>query len=231
MAAFVAAAVTWLGYRAARKERQSQVIVVRQEKSVQGCEELAAASRDFVHVVKKLPGVDFGARKAILDEAFNAVRVAYNGVTFWGPPSVVSAADQLYACVERSEGQALARAVARSALSDLMEHWCPGKEGVCDGNAEVCTSSRHWSAFRAYELLYDWGFLDDYEQFDVREELEYALVTSDVLTGAELTALREVLNWGSVWREVRGSETRADHELRAALTAFVDGSRRELSVV
>lgn len=231
VAAFALPAVTWLVYRATREEKRSQMNVVRQEKSTESCEELAATSRDFVHVLKKLPGVDLGAREAMLDEAFNAVRAAYTRVSFWGLPSVISAADQLYTCVERSEGRALSTAVARSAMSTLREHWCPGKEGGCDGNAETCTTMRHWYAFRAWELLNDWGYLDNYEQYDVREELEDCLMESNTLTDAELLALRHVLTWSSVWREVRGAETPVERQLRDALAAFVDGSRRELSVV
>lgn len=231
VAASAVPAVTWLVYRGTREIGRSQINAVRQEKSAAFCEELAAAGSDFLHVLKRLPGVDFGAREAMLDEAFSAVRSAYNGVTFWGSPSVISAADQLYACAERSERRALATAMARSAMSRLMETWCPGSEGLCDGNAEWCTSSRHWAAFRTHELMEDWGYLHDYERFDLRVELEDVLATSDILSDAELISIRGALNWTSVWRELRGPETRAEQQLRDALVVFVEGSRQGLAVV
>ena len=234
VAAFAVPAVSWQiarrGERAARETMQSQKNVGRQDKAEQACEELAGACHAFTRVLTRLPRIDAGAREALLDEAFTAVRVAYDAVAFRSPPAVAAVASQLYACVEQSERWALSAAVVRSAMSELKRHWCPGTEGGCDGNAEVCTDERHWAAFMAWELLEKWGDLDDWEQFEQRGVLEDALAMSRALSDVELLSLRDELNWGVLWDELTGNDTRSARQLRDALAAFVDESRRELSV-
>ncbi|WP_431770904.1 hypothetical protein [Streptomyces cucumeris] len=230
MAAFAVPAVTWLVYRATREEKRSQTTADRRSKSEFACEELAAACHAFAHVLKKLPRVDIGARERTVDEAFNGVRTAYHAVTFWSPPAVVAAAETVFSCVAESERRALSAAVVRATLWKLRRQWCPGTEGSCDGNAEVCTDGRHWAAYRASELLGRWGDLDEWEQFEQRVDLEYALSMSDVLSEAELVALRDELNWGVMWDDLTGADTRREQRLREALAAFVEGSRRDLPV-
>ncbi|MFI7382339.1 hypothetical protein [Streptomyces sp. NPDC049813] len=213
------------GERAAREALRAQTAMDRGARGVIACHELATSAHAFAEVVRKLPSLEAGARASALDEAFGAVRTASDSVRFWCSPGTAAAGEELFRCAVRTERQALRRAVMRSALSALEEHWCPGLDGDCDGNAETCTVSRHWCAFRSCELLESWGEMDDWARFDVRAELEEILSEVRALSDDHLAELRNVLNWGTDWRNLIAREAHGERQLRDATAAFLEASR------
>jgi hypothetical protein len=218
------------GERAAKEARQAQANVDHGVRAETACQELATASHAFLHTLRRLPSVDVGTRGAVLDDAFAVVRSAYDAVRFWASPTVAASGARLFLCAEQMERRAMSRAVVRSALSALEQHWCPGLDGDCDGNAEVCNTPRHWVTFRACELLEEWGDRDEWQRFDVRGELEYMLSESGALDEDHLVELRNVLNWGVDWRVLIMRDVHWERELSELTAAFVDVSRRERMV-
>ncbi|MGW6476352.1 hypothetical protein ACWGDS_00050 [Streptomyces sp. NPDC055059] len=219
------------GERAAREALRAQVAVDRHARAEAACHELATSSHAFAEVVRKLPSTEAGARASALDDAFAAVRTASDAVQFWCSPATAVAGEELFQCAARTERPALCRAVVRSALSTLEEHWCPGLDGDCDGNAETCNVLRHWCAFRSCELLEGWDEMDEWARFDVRAELEGVLSEVRALSDQHLAELRNVLNWGADWHNLTAREARWEQQFRDATTAFLEVSRREYSAV
>ncbi|MFE6698684.1 hypothetical protein [Streptomyces sp. NPDC057718] len=217
------------GERAAREARRAQTSLDRGVRAETACHELVTASHAFLGVVRKLPSTEAGAREAVLDGAFTLVRRASDTVQFWCSPAAAVAGARVFQCAEQIERRAPHRAVVRSTLSALERYWCPGLDAACDGNAEFCDVSRHWSAFRACELLETWGGMDEWARFEIREELEDVLAASRTLTEEQLVNLRDVLNWGCDWGDFTMRESRWERELREATTVFLDVSRQEYS--
>jgi hypothetical protein len=99
--------------------------------------------------VRELPAIPYESRKGLLEQ-----KVARAGVAVLGPPTITARAREVLKQSLGLEKLALRRAVLRSAVSALEDHWCPR-------DAEICEDPHHGSAFVAWDLLARWGSLED----------------------------------------------------------------------
>ncbi|MFF4850273.1 hypothetical protein [Streptomyces sp. NPDC001194] len=152
-------------------------------------------------LVTELPEVPGVARRELLDQKATAVVQARAGVAVLGPPAVLSQAERVAKQCVQLEKLALRRAVLRSAMTSLEESWCPR-------NAEWCQDPHHISAYVAWELLSEWGRLEDEVRWEKLDLLEATLRESNALEAEEIRQVVEVANSVAHWDEMIGGLVR-----------------------
>lgn len=108
------------------------------------------------------------------------------------------------------------RAVLRSAIRALEDAWCPR-------NAEWCEDPHHNSAHVAWELLAQWGRLEQEERWEKLDLLEFTLRESRAMGAEEIGHVLEVANSVAYWDELIGGIVRDPllERFRALRDAFV----------
>ncbi|WP_030835926.1 hypothetical protein [Streptomyces sp. NRRL S-475] len=95
------------------------------------------------------------------------------------------------------EKLAVRRAVLRSAVSALEDHWCPR-------DAEICEDPHHGSAFVAWDLLARWGSLEDEDRWAQLDFLQFVLQESHALTMKQIDQVLDVANSVVCWDLMMG---------------------------
>ncbi|MEV7507840.1 hypothetical protein AB0O57_07820 [Streptomyces sp. NPDC091201] len=188
--------------------------------------EFLSAADVLVRTVAELPDVPDAARRELLDQKATAVVQARAGVAVLGPPAVLSQAENLAKQCAQLEKLALRRAVLRSAISALEDAWCPR-------NAEWCQDLHHISAYVAWELLAEWGRLEDEVRWEKLDLLEANLRQSNALEAAQVRQVLEVANSVAHWDEMIGGWLRDPlmERFQAVRDDFVDVAHASLSLV
>ncbi|MBT1184142.1 hypothetical protein HET69_08960 [Streptomyces sp. CJ_13] len=193
---------------------QSQAAVVAaqlqeragREQSVEGARrsayaEFLSAVDVLLRTVTELPDVPDASRRELLDQKATAVVQARAGVAVLGPPIVLSHVEEVAKQCTQLEKLALRRAVLRSAMNSLQDAWCPR-------NAEYCQDPHHSSAYVAWELLAEWGRMEDEERWEKLDFLEFTLQESHALGEEEVRQVREVANSVAHWDQMIGGFVR-----------------------
>ncbi|GHH85967.1 hypothetical protein GCM10018793_56010 [Streptomyces sulfonofaciens] len=162
---------------------------------------LLCAADLLVRTVRELPAVPHESRKALLDQKVTGVVEAQAGVAVLGPPSLTARARDVLEQSLGLEKLALRRAVLRAAVSALETHWCPR-------DAEVCEDPQHGSAFVAWELLSQWGSLEDEERWAQLDFLGFTLRESRALTAEQVDQVLDVANSVACWDLMMGGWVR-----------------------
>lgn len=180
------------------------------------CAEFLSAVDVFVRIVTVLPEVPHASRRELLDHKATAVVRARAGVALLGPPEVLGEAEKVAEQCAKLEKLALRRAVLRSAIRALEDAWCPR-------NAEWCEDPHHNSAHVAWELLAQWGRLEQEERWEKLDLLEFTLRESRAMGAEEIGHVLEVANSVAYWDELIGGIVRDPllERFRAVRDAFV----------
>ncbi|MFJ7585838.1 hypothetical protein ACIQZO_00265 [Streptomyces sp. NPDC097617] len=188
--------------------------------------EFLSAVDVLVRVVTELPEVPGASRRELLDQKATAVVQARAGVAVLGPPAVLSQAEKVARQCARLEKPALRRAVLRSTISALEEAWRPR-------NAEFCEDAHHTSAYVAWELLAEWGRLEDEERWEKPGLLEFTLQESRALDAEQVRQVLEVANSVACWDEMIGGFLRDPllERFQAVRDDFVDVAYGSLGLV
>ncbi|MFC7864760.1 hypothetical protein ACFU5B_13175 [Streptomyces murinus] len=163
--------------------------------------EFLSAVDVLVRIVTELADVPVASRRELLDQKATAVVEARAGVAVLGPPEVLSQVEAVVKQCAKLEKLALRRAVLRSAISALGSAWCPR-------NAEWCQDPHHTSAFVAWELLAEWGRLEDEERWEKLDHLEFVLQESHALDPEQVRQVLDVANSVAHWDEMIGGFVR-----------------------
>ncbi|MFB7333592.1 hypothetical protein ACFC00_18325 [Streptomyces adustus] len=171
----------------------------------------------LVRIVTELPEVPTATRRELLNQKATAVVEARAGVAVVGPPIVLSKAEEVAKQCAKLEKLALRRAVLRSAISALEAAWCPR-------NAEWCEDPHHSSAHVAWELLAEWGRMEDEERWENLDLLEFTLQESHALEVEQVRQVLDVANSVAYWDEMIGGFVRDPllERFQAVRDAFVD---------
>ncbi|MFB6938952.1 hypothetical protein [Streptomyces chartreusis] len=188
--------------------------------------EFLSAVDVFVRIVGELPDIPRTSRRELLDEKATAVVQAQAGVAVLGPPPVLSQAEKVAKQCAQLEKLALRRAVLRSAISALEDAWCPR-------NAEWCQDPHHNSAHVAWELLCEWGRLEDEERWEKLDFLEFTLQESHALDAEQVKHVLEVANNVAFWDEMIGGFVRDPllERFQAVRDGFADAAYGSLGLV
>ncbi|WP_328541838.1 hypothetical protein OHT17_12020 [Streptomyces sp. NBC_00371] len=159
----------------------------------------------------------------LLEQKAAAVVEALSRVELLAPSAVAARARDVWAQCFTLERLALKRAVLRSAISKLEANWCPR-------NAERCQDSHHASAFVAWELLVDWGRLEDEERWENLDFLQYVLQDSRALDSEHVEQVLGAANCVTWWSEMIGGWVRDPllERFRAVRSNYVDVAYRSL---
>ncbi|MFD7001553.1 hypothetical protein ACFWA5_36225 [Streptomyces mirabilis] len=179
--------------------------------------EFLSAVDVLVRIVAELADVPSAFRRELLDQKATAVVEARAGVAVLGPSAVLSQAEKVAKQCAELEKLALRRAVLRSAISALEAAWCPR-------NAERCQDPHHTSAYVAWELLAEWGSLEDEERWEKLDFLEFVLQESHALEAKQVRQLLDVANSVAYWDEMIGGFVRDPllERFQAVREDFVD---------
>ncbi|MGW2918024.1 hypothetical protein ACWDBF_09180 [Streptomyces angustmyceticus] len=171
----------------------------------------------LVRIVTELPDVPPAARRELLNQKATAVVETRAGVAVLGPPTVLRQAEEVVKQCANLEKLALRRAVLRSAISALEAAWCPR-------NAEWCQDPHHSSAHVAWDLLTEWGRLEDEERWEKLDFLEFVLQESHALEAEQVGQVLDVANSVACWDEMIGGFVRDPllERFQAVRDAFVD---------
>lgn len=188
--------------------------------------EFLSAADVLLRIVTELPDVPVAGRRELLDQKATAVVHARAGVAVLGPPTVLSQAQNLAKQCAHLEKLALRRAVLRSAISSLEDAWCPR-------NAEWCQDPHHISAYVAWELLAEWGRMEDEVRWEKLDLLESALQESHALEAEQIRQVLEVANSVAYWDDMIGGFVRDPllERFQAVRDDFVDVVCESLSLV
>ncbi|ANB08558.1 hypothetical protein SAM40697_4600 [Streptomyces ambofaciens] len=180
----------------------------------------------FVRIVTELPDIPRASRRELLDQKATAVVQARAGVAVLGPAPVFGQAEKVAKQCARLEKLALRRAVLRSAISALESAWCPR-------NAEWCQDPHHNSAHVAWELLCEWGRLEDEERWEKLDLLEFTLQESQALDAEQVKHVLEVANCVASWDEMIGGFVRDPllERFQAVRDEFADVAYGSLGLV
>jgi hypothetical protein len=179
--------------------------------------EFLSAVDVLVRIVAELADVPSASRRELLDQKATAVVEARAGVAVLGPPAVLSQVEEVAKQCAKLEKLALRRAVLRSAISALEAAWCPR-------NAEWCQDPHHTSAYVAWELLAEWGSLEDEERWEKLDFLEFVLQESHALEAEQVGQVLDVANSVAYWDEMIGGFVRDPllEQFQAVRDDFVD---------
>jgi hypothetical protein len=159
--------------------------------------EFLRAADLLARTVRDLPAICYESRQHLLDQKATAMVEAQAAVAVLGPATITARAHDVLAQCLRLEELALRRAVLRSAVIALEAHWCPR-------NAERCEDPHHGSAFVAWELLAEWGRLEDEERWEKLDFLKFTLQESRAFTTEQMDHVLEVANSVTCWDEMMG---------------------------
>lgn len=177
----------------------------------------------FVRTVRELPAVPHDSRKDLLDQKVNGVVEAQASVAVLGPPAITARAREVLKQSLGLEKLALRRAVLRSAVSALEDHWCPR-------DAEICEDPHHGSAFVAWDLLARWGSLEDEDRWAQLDFLQFVLQESHALTMEQIDQVLDVANSVVCWDLMMGGWLRDPllERFQAVRDEFADAARGSL---
>lgn len=180
----------------------------------------------FVRTVTALPDIPIASRRELLDEKATAVVQARANVAVLGPLPVLRQLEKVAKQCTELEKLALRRAVLRSALNALEDAWCPR-------NAEWCQDPHHNSAHAAWNLLCEWGRLEDEERWEKLDFLEFLLQDSHAMDTEQIRHVLEVANSVVFWDEMIGGLVRDPllERFQAVRDAFIDVAYGSLDLV